>query len=272
MSRPEQFGPPHEEGSPGSSVGGTSAGFSTSRRESSMARSPTGVLCPTHPAETREGATDPAASAINAQLTNRIKSCWDWENMPRLPLSSKVPSSDNRNAMADRLGSWTLMLTLPALNLYGKRTIAVVGLSILLGVVGCRKSPVGFERFNPPPGASREALNAVLEAWRAGRPAEDGVGPESDVHVVDKQRKPGQRLVGFEILGEVNVEKGRGYAVRLRFDEPEETSVVRFLVIGERPLWVWRKEDFDMIAHWMHPMDDEKDKFKEKSSDSPKTP
>ena len=161
-------------------------------------------------------------------------------------------------------------MTLTVRALDNKRTLGLA--LIALSFLGCAPTHRGFERFNPPPGPAREALVAVLNAWRDGQSPETGVGPKGDVHVVDKGRKSGQRLIGYEILGEVSVEKGRGYAVRLTLKEPDETTVVRFLVIGESPLWVWRQEDFEMMAHWMHPMDEENPQPKERPASSPKTP
>lgn len=156
--------------------------------------------------------------------------------------------------------------------MHDKRTLTLAILAIATSCCCCAPHPPGFEKFNPPPGPAREALVAVLEAWHKGTSPDAGVGEAGDVHVVDKQRKPGQRLVGYEILGEVNVEKGRGFAVRLSLQDPEESSVVRFLVIGERPLWVWRQEDFEMISHWMHPMDDVQDPGKDRPATPPKAP
>ena len=150
-------------------------------------------------------------------------------------------------------------MTLPAQNMFGKRTLIVALVIVTVGVGGCQPAPAGYERFIPPPGPAREALIAVLDAWSAGRPSDEGVGLLSDVHVVDKQRKAAQRLARYEILGEVTVDKARGFAVRLYLENPDETPVVRFLVAGESPLWVWRQEDFEMIAHWMHPMDNAKE-------------
>lgn len=143
--------------------------------------------------------------------------------------------------------------------MFGKRTLSVVLGVLTMGVGGCGPAPSGFERFIPATGPARTALVAVLDAWCAGRPSDEGVGLRRDVHVVDKQRKAAQTLIRYEILGEVTADKARGFAVRLYLKNPEETPVVRYLVVGESPLWVWRQEDFEMIAHWMHPMDDDKE-------------
>jgi hypothetical protein len=135
--------------------------------------------------------------------------------------------------------------------------VVVVGV-LALGIVGCGGPEPGFDRYVPEPGRAREAVVAVLDAWRDGRPPGEGVGPKRDVHVVDKQRPPGQRLVKYEMLGEVAVDQGRGFAVRLTLENPDERRVVRYLAVGIEPLWVFRQEDFEMVSHWMHPMEQEK--------------
>lgn len=76
--------------------------------------------------------------------------------------------------------------------------------------------------------------------------------------MVDKHRLAGQRLLRYEVLGEVTTEKARGFAVRLTLESPDEQKMVRFLAVGVEPIWVFRQEDFEMISHWMHPMDDVK--------------
>ena len=46
----------------------------------------------------------------------------------------------------------------------------------------------------------------------------------------------------------------RAFAVRLSLENPPEVQVVRYLVVGNDPLWVFRQEDYEMISHWEHPM------------------
>lgn len=125
---------------------------------------------------------------------------------------------------------------------------------LALGLTGCGRQP-GFEVYLPAPQAAKSAVLAVLEAWKQGRPLDEAVGPDRDVHCVDKQRRLGQSLAGFELLGEIQVDNARGFLVRLHLQNPEQTQVARFLAVGAQPMWVFRGEDYEMIAHWMHPME-----------------
>ena len=126
---------------------------------------------------------------------------------------------------------------------------------LTLGLVGCGPGrQTGFEVYVPTPAAANDAVLAVLDAWKQGRPLDEPVGPNKDIHCVDKQRRPGQTLAGFDLLGETEADNARGFLVRLHLQNPEQTQVARFLAVGTRPLWVFRGEDYEMIAHWMHPM------------------
>jgi hypothetical protein len=136
---------------------------------------------------------------------------------------------------------------------------ALGGALLLLACgAGCG-APRGYERYVPPSDAARRALQAALDAWR------DGGGPEAlaarspGVVVVDNQRRPGQALRGYEVLGELPGDGPRRFAVRLRLDDPPAEEKARFLVVGVDPLWVFRQEDYDMLAHWECGMTTEKE-------------
>jgi hypothetical protein len=79
-------------------------------------------------------------------------------------------------------------------------------------------------------------------------------GTSPAVHVTDTFRKPGEKLIDYRILGEVPSERKRCLAVELRF-EPERAERTRFLVVGIDPLWVFRQEDAENLAHWEHNME-----------------
>ena len=142
---------------------------------------------------------------------------------------------------------------------FSKQTLRLGLATLALALGGCHGRTEGFERYVPAPGPARAAVAAVLDAWRDGHPQGEGVGPRGDVHVVDSQRRPGQKLARYEILGEVSADRARAFAVRLTLTGPDEEKVVRLLAVGLDPLWVFRQEDFEMISHWMHPMDEASD-------------
>jgi hypothetical protein len=127
-------------------------------------------------------------------------------------------------------------------------------------VPACREEPKGFERYIPPPEAARGAVTLVMDGWRKGLTPDQTVGKAPEVHVVDKHRLPDQHLAQYEILGEVTAENARAFAVRVVFEGSDEPQVVRYIVVGTDPMWVFRQEDYEMISHWMHKMDEPSDR------------
>ncbi len=122
------------------------------------------------------------------------------------------------------------------------------------GPVAPSATSADTERFVPSPDQAETALRAAFEAWRQGTPP--GLVPDTTpaVHVTDTFRKPGEALVDYRILGEVPSDKQRCYAVELRY-APERAERTRFLVVGIDPLWVFRLEDAENLAHWEHNME-----------------
>jgi len=141
----------------------------------------------------------------------------------------------------------------------GWRPIGASLLSCLvMACAGCRGQPEGFARFVPASGVARKALTAALDAWQNGQSTGKIGNSTPTVIVVDTFRRPNQSLESYEVLGEVLGENHLSISVRLTLANPSEQPIVRFNVIGLDPIWVFREEDYDLIAHWEHHMSDEK--------------
>jgi len=123
-------------------------------------------------------------------------------------------------------------------------------------IAGCSKGG-DPERYTPSAEDARLALEQSLLAWQRGEPAGPVESPDLQlqVYVVDSHRVRDQKLVRFEILGEAPGEGPRTFAVKLHLTNPEEVQDVRYYVVGITPLWVFRREDYEMITHWEHPME-----------------
>jgi hypothetical protein len=125
--------------------------------------------------------------------------------------------------------------------------------------LGCGRR-AGNERFVPSEATSRRAVGAALAAWKAGEPADRTIRlsePTLNLEVADTARRPGQRLVDYEILGEVSAEGPRCLAVRLKLEEPTEELEVLYYLVGIDPLFVFRQEDYELLTHWEMSMPDE---------------
>ena len=106
------------------------------------------------------------------------------------------------------------------------------------------------ESYIPSVKSSVSILEEVFEAWKAEKPT--GMIRKSGpaVNVVDESRRPGQKLLGFEILGEVTGNGPRVFAVKLQFDFPKEEKTIRYVLVGIDPLWVFQQSDYDKMVHW----------------------
>lgn len=132
------------------------------------------------------------------------------------------------------------------------RSGAACLLASCVAAYGCRTSEPDASRYVPPAGAAYEALDAVLSTWEGAQSANllQLAEPPVTIHVADSWRMPGQRLVGFEILGEISGEGGRCFAVNLQLQNPAEERQVRYYVVGINPLWVFSEKDYLGAIHW----------------------
>ena len=69
------------------------------------------------------------------------------------------------------------------------------------------------------------------------------------VEAVDSKWKAGQKLSKFEILGEDAGGQGPTFfSVRLTVKGRAKAEVVRYVVVGRDPLWVYREDDYQTSA------------------------
>lgn len=125
----------------------------------------------------------------------------------------------------------------------------LLGLSGLLYVRGCRAEA---KNFVPSSEVAHAAVKKALEAWQAGAMSGEIAGTKPLVAVTDVMRKPSQLLERFEILGETPGRTGRIFAVQLQLSKPIESIKTEYIVVGIDPLWVFRREDFELFLHWDH--------------------
>ena len=128
--------------------------------------------------------------------------------------------------------------------------LAVLGIIVL---TGCSRPPEK-DRYRPQAETARSALETALSEWKKGVPPGTITSRSPEIKVVDSAQRPGLPLQDFEILGEVAGEGFRCFAVRLEHAAPKPSERTRYVVIGIDPLWVFRQEDYDMLAHWDHAM------------------
>jgi hypothetical protein len=139
----------------------------------------------------------------------------------------------------------------------------------LLAGLGCRER-LDPNRYFPSEPVARQAVQAALEGWRTGRESAITLGT-ARVMFADGQRKPGQRLKRFAVLGETPGDAPRCYSVRLYLDEPAEEVRVRYVVLGLDPILVERHEDYLMWLRGLCATDDTGVKSTPSTAPSPRT-
>lgn len=114
--------------------------------------------------------------------------------------------------------------------------------------------------FIPSPTVAHSALTTAMEAWKDGEPVGPVPGTKPVIYVVDSHRNAGLSLESYEILGEVPGNAPRCFAVKAKLTDPEKEERLRYILVGIDPLWIFRQEDYDLLTHWEHPMEDSKSK------------
>lgn len=149
-----------------------------------------------------------------------------------------------------------LMTTAAISTRFTRGALAATALLVLAPILACdagrdEKPPA----FLPSWTEARQALEWALSAWRDSRePPRQISSPK--VQFVDQQRGPGDRLSTYQILAQTDIENGRQFTVRLTLANDETPRLVRYIAIGREPVWVFRLEDYDLISHWEHKMDE----------------
>jgi hypothetical protein len=129
------------------------------------------------------------------------------------------------------------------------------GVSVVIFCSSCgTDSPSGPQGRLPDAVLARRAVETSLGKWRDSPDLPTTSSPSPSVVFVDQQRRPGQRLRTFAVLGESESEGCRRFLVKLALAEPDDSILAAYNVFGVDPIWVYRSEDFDMIMHWEHPM------------------
>lgn len=119
---------------------------------------------------------------------------------------------------------------------------------------GCGSSSGSHERYVPNVKQASATIETALEAWRRGDPVGELRDVKPRIFVVDSHRRDGQTLEQFEILGEVVGLTQRTFLIKVKLANPAAEEKVRFAVLGIDPLWVYRHEDLELLAHWEHKM------------------
>lgn len=131
------------------------------------------------------------------------------------------------------------------------RIVLPLVMGVLVAGCGGRKNA----DYVPAAGLAREALDKSLVMWKTGQPP-GLIEGKPGIQVVDTRRQADQVLDSYDVLGEVSDNGGRRFSVEVRLSNPAETKKIDYIVLGIDPLWVVRKEDYNVFGYWEHNMPD----------------
>jgi hypothetical protein len=129
---------------------------------------------------------------------------------------------------------------------FPRAALALAGALLVLGCLGCQDR--SYSKYVPAEDQARQALEAALGAWKSGKKFGPVEGASPAVQVVDSRWQAGHKLQSFEVLGEEPGDGPKVFSVRLTLQRPAGQKVVRYVVLGKDPLWVYREDDYKAPA------------------------
>jgi hypothetical protein len=121
--------------------------------------------------------------------------------------------------------------------------LALVSCAVVVALVGGGCGRSGRPAL-PSDDAARAALEASLKAWREGGKPGTIAGIDPPVQVLDTPWSQGERLGAYEILGSETNGAEKRFNVRLSLTKPEKVEEVKYYVVGQGPVMVFRDQDY----------------------------
>jgi hypothetical protein len=109
-----------------------------------------------------------------------------------------------------------------------------------VALAGCGDSPAPL----PSNAASRQALQASLDAWKAGKPASTLAAAKPSIEVVDFEWKAGKLLTDYAIGDETPGQGNQTISATLTLKGEPAAKSVQYMVLGLDPIRIYRDEDF----------------------------
>jgi len=123
----------------------------------------------------------------------------------------------------------------------------MAGLLSILAIVasGCGDSEA---KYIPSEETAKQALNVSLTAWRDGQPHGTITSWNIPIDVYDARWQAGTKLETFDVVREEMLEDRKVFIVKMKVAGGKEEQEVTYLVIGNNPLMVFRKQDYDKAS------------------------
>jgi hypothetical protein len=96
----------------------------------------------------------------------------------------------------------------------------------------------------PSTALARQALQASLDAWKAGKPASALVTEKPSIETVDFEWKAGKALAEYTIDSETPGKGTQTFGATLTLKGTPTPKKVEYMVLGLDPVRIYRDEDF----------------------------
>jgi hypothetical protein len=123
----------------------------------------------------------------------------------------------------------------------------IIGLFSLMLVapIGCGDG--GEAKYIPSETTAREALEVALTAWKEGKSHGTITSWNTPIDAYDARWRDGKKLEAFEVVREEMLEEKKAFVVKMKLVDEKEQEVT-YLVIGNNPLMVFRREDYEKAS------------------------
>ncbi|MDG3003187.1 hypothetical protein [Paludisphaera mucosa] len=117
---------------------------------------------------------------------------------------------------------------------------AFTSLILMLPMAGCGDPSAPLTSVQD----ARKALEAGLDAWKAGRPVSTLAAAKPPIDFVDFQWKAGQKLSSYSVASDASDPEGHTFKVGLSLAGEPAQKEVSYTVVGIDPLHIFRDEDY----------------------------
>lgn len=118
--------------------------------------------------------------------------------------------------------------------------------ALMFSLTGCGGSDEG--KYLPSEASAKEALNAALQAWQNGQAHGPVTSWKVPIDTYDARWQAGEKLEKFEVIRSEQLDQHKAFIVKMKLASDPEEQEDTFLVIGNNPLMVFRKQDYDKAS------------------------
>lgn len=118
--------------------------------------------------------------------------------------------------------------------------------AMMFSLTGCGDSSEA--KYVPSEASATEALNAALQAWQNGQAHGTITSFKVPIDTFDARWQAGEKLEKFEVIRIEQLDQHKAFVVKVKLANDQEELEDTYVVIGNNPLMVFRKQDYDKAS------------------------